>query len=197
MRLFGITAVLLVLAQAFAVSLVSPLLPAFAWIIESIDSRFRVDNLSIAERKHGTFVESKISLAQVLVITPNRSLLPSSNITFTPSLLLGNVLQPIIIVLAIVVAWPLASIKTLSLRLLVAIPACAILLAVNCPLSLIGALLDFREILPGAKVDLLAYWNDFLQTGGPLVLGTVAGVFVVLTGEFIEQKGALQISESS
>jgi hypothetical protein len=59
------------------------------------------------------------------------------------------------------------------------VPALAVLLATNAPLGFNGMLLDFRQLLPDAPVDLLVYWNDFLQTGGATVLGIGAAMLVV------------------
>jgi hypothetical protein len=65
------------------------------------------------------------------------------------------------------------------MRLLLSVPATLALFATNAPLGLVGAMWDFREYFPNMKVHLLVYWNDFLQTGGPLVMSIAAGVLVV------------------
>jgi len=54
-----------------------------------------------------------------------------------------------------------------------------LLFATNAPLALVGAMWDFREYFPNMEVHPLVYWNDFLQTGGPVVMAIAAGVLVV------------------
>jgi len=88
-------------------------------------------------------------------------------------------LQPVILLLAIILAWPVTHFRALPARLLVAVPVMAFLLVVNVPLGFVGVMQDFREYLPAAPVTPLVYWNDFLQTGGPLALAIAAGILVV------------------
>lgn len=85
----------------------------------------------------------------------------------------------VILLLAIILAWPAAPLQAFLARLLIAVPIMALLLVVNVPLDFVGVMQDFREYLPTANVAPLVYWNDFLQTGGPLALAIVAGILVV------------------
>lgn len=190
-RLVIAAAVLLALGRVFATQLVAPLLPAFAWVIEAADQRFRVDFLSIAVRPSGAIIESRIKPVRVILVGNQRVLYPNPKLVFTPSTLVGSVLQPIILLLAIVSAWPVSSLWRLSLRLLLAVPAIALLLVVNVPLGLIGAMLDFRELFPGTPVEGMVYWNDFLQTGGPLALAAAAGALVVSASNGITKARSL------
>ncbi|MFN0315897.1 MAG: hypothetical protein ACKVQA_12775 [Burkholderiales bacterium] len=183
LRLVFFAAILLALGRVFAIPLVTPLLPAFGWLIEAYDNRFRVDSLSIATRKAGTMIESKIRSVGVIIVDRQRALYPDAKLVFTPSALVGSVLQPIILLLSIVLAWPLASGWALTLRLLLSAPMILFLLGINFPLGLIGAMLDFREILPSAPIHPMVYWNDFLQTGGPLALAAAGGVLVVSSAD--------------
>lgn len=57
-------------------------------------------------------------------------------------------------------------------------PVIALLLITNVPLGFVGVMQDFREYFPDIPVTPLVYWNDFLQTGGPLALAIAAGVLV-------------------
>lgn len=85
----------------------------------------------------------------------------------------------VILLLAIILAWPAARLQAFLARLLIAVPIMVLLLVVNVPLDFVGVMQDFREYLPTAHVTPLVYWNDFLQTGGPLALAIVAGILVV------------------
>lgn len=63
------------------------------------------------------------------------------------------------------------------MRLLLAVPVIVLLLVVNVPLGFVGVMLDFREHFPDIPVALV-YWNDFLQTRGPLALAIAAAILV-------------------
>jgi len=68
-------------------------------------------------------------------------------------------------------------------RLLLAVPVIALLLITNVPLGFVGVMLDFREYFPDIPVAPLVYWNDFLQTGGYLVLAIAAGILVAAAAD--------------
>lgn len=100
-------------------------------------------------------------------------------LTARPAILIGSVLQPVILLLAIVLAWPVTRLWALPARLLLAVPMMVLLLVVNVPLGFVGTMQDFRENVPEAPVSIMVYRNDFLQTGGPLALAIAAGILVV------------------
>jgi hypothetical protein len=177
-RLVIIAAILLTLGRLFGTTLVTPILPAFAWTIEATGDRFRVDRMTVVEGQRSTFIQLQATPVRPLVLG-NKVLLPDGRLQFSPTVLVGSVLQPIILLLSIVLAWPARNRWTMPLRLLFAAPTIVLLLATNAPLGLVGAMLDFREILPAVAVDPLVYWNDFLQTGGPLVMAIAAGIILV------------------
>ncbi len=187
LRLVISAAILLALGHFFSRPLITPLLPAFAWVIEAADSRYRVDSIGIDSTD--TFIKLTVTPIRTLIVSGTRMLMPDSAIHFYPSALMGSVMQPIILLLSIVLAWPGTSPSVLTMRLLLAVPAILILLVVNVPLALIGSLQDFRELFPDAPVSLLVYWNDFLQTGGPMVLGVAAGALVVSAADALRRPG--------
>jgi hypothetical protein len=64
-------------------------------------------------------------------------------------------------------------------RVLLAFPMAVILFFTNVPLGLVGAMSDYRPYFPNMDVHPLVYWNDFLQTGGPLVMAIAGGIIIV------------------
>ena len=176
-RLVVIAAILLTLGRVYSTAVVTPILPAMAWVIEAVDDRFRVEEMRIVERKADTFIELKATPVRIFMLG-NRILMPDAKLFFEPAILVGSVLQPVILFLAIILAWPGARLRTLGVRLLLAVPVIALLLVVNVPLGFVGVMLDFREYFPDIPVAPLVYWNDFLQTGGPLALAIAAGILV-------------------
>lgn len=177
-RLVILIAILLTLGQVYATTIVTPMLPALSWVIEAIDDRLRVDHATIVNRAADTVILLKVTPIRMLVIG-DRVLMPDAHLHFDPTTLLGSVLQPVILLLAIILAWPVTRLLALPARLLVAVPMMVLLLVVNVPLGFVGTMQDFREYVPEAPVSLMVYWNDFLQTGGPLALAIAAGILVV------------------
>lgn len=177
-RLVIVAAILLTLDRAYGTAMVTPMLPALAWVIETVDDRLRVDRMNIVNRKTDTFIELKVAPTRMLLLG-NRVLMPDAKLYFEPKTLVGSVLQSVILFLSIILAWPAARRWTLPVRLLLAVPMTVLLLVTNVPLGFVGVMLDFREHFPDIPVAPLVYWNDFLQTGGPLALAIAAGILVV------------------
>jgi hypothetical protein len=193
LRLVVIAAILLTLGRVYATPLVEPLLPALAWVIEASGDRFRVDRIEVVNRPTNTVIQLKVAPLRPLTFG-NQVLLPDAKLFFEPSTLVGSVLQPIIVFMAILLAWPAIGRWALPMRLLLALPATLVLIATNVPLGLVGAMLDFRPYFPNAPVHPLAYWNDFLQTGGPIAMAIAAAILVVSATDRWMQKMVRQRS---
>ena len=177
-RLVILAAILLTLGRIYGTTLVTPMLPALTWVIEAVDDRLRVDHAIIVNRPADTVIQLQVTPIRMLFLG-DRVLMPEANLHFDPSTLLGSVLQPLILMLSIILAWPVACLRALPARLLIAVPMMVLLLVVNVPLGFVGVMQDFREYLPAAPVTPLVYWNDFVQTGGPSALAIAASVLVV------------------
>ena len=187
-RLVILAAILLTLDRVYGPVIVSPMLPALTWMIESVDDRLRVEDAFIVDRATDTIIQLKVTPIHMLFLG-DRMLLPNAKVHFDPSTLLGSVLQPVILLLVIVLAWPTNRLLIYLARLLVAAPMAAVLLIVNVPLGFVGVMQDFREYLPAAPITPLVYWNDFLQAGGPLALAITAGVLVVaMADRWLQQR---------
>jgi hypothetical protein len=177
-RLIVVTVVLLSLGEFFETALVTPILPAISWEIETIDDSFRVDGINVVSNKSNTVIQLKVAQIRPMIIG-DHVLQPKPSRFFEPNVLVGSVLQPIIVFLAILLAWQAKSYLVILQRLLLAVPVTTVLIATNAPLAFIGAMWDFREFVANLEPHTLVYWNDFLQTGGPLVMAIAAALLVV------------------
>jgi len=177
-RLVILVALLLTLGRVYGTTIVTPMLPALRWVIEAVDDRLRVDHAIIVNRSADTVIQLKVTPIRMLFLG-DRMLMPDAKLHFDPTTLVGSVLQPVILLLAIILAWPAARLWSLPARLLLAVPMMVLLLVINVPMGFVGVMQDFREYLPAAPITPLVYWNDFLQTGGPLALAIAAGILVV------------------
>jgi hypothetical protein len=177
-RLIIVAAILLSLGEIFGASLVTPILPTIAWEIETIDDSFRVDGINVVNKKNNTVVQLKAAQIRPMIIGAH-VLQPKPGRFFEPNVLVGSVLQPIIVLLTILLSWQAKSYLVILMRLLLGIPVAAFLIATNTPLAFVGAMWDFREFVANLEPHTLVYWNDFLQTGGPLVMSIAAAFLVV------------------
>lgn len=177
-RLVILVAILLTRGRVYGTAIVTPMLPALSWVIEAVDNRLRVDHAFIANRSADTVTQLKVTPIRMLFLG-DRMLMPDAQLHFDPTTLIGSVLQPVILFLAIILAWPVSCFPAAPVRLLLAVPMIVLLLVVNVPLGFVGVMQDFREYLPAAPVPLLVYWNDFLQTGGLLAMAIAFGILVV------------------
>ena len=180
-RFVVVTAVLLALGRLYGPVAVTPILPGIAWMIEAVDDHLRVDKIAVVDRPTNSQIELKVTPIRVLVIG-GHVMTPDPTVYFEPKTLVGSVLQPVILFLAIILAWP-GGIQALSARLLLAVPASLLLVAIDTPLGLVGGMRDYRPYLRNVPFDPLVSWNDFLQSGGPLVLAIAAGVLVISATE--------------
>jgi hypothetical protein len=177
-RLIVILAILLSLGEFFGSALVTPILPAIAWEIETIDDSFRVEGINVVSKKNNTVIQLQVAQIRPMIIGAH-VLHPKSGRFFEPSVLVGSVLQPIIVFITILVSWQAKSILIILMRFCLGVPVAAFLVAINTPLAFVGAMWDFREFVPNLEPHTLVYWNDFLQTGGPLVMSIAAAFLVV------------------
>ena len=177
-RLIVVAAILLSLGEFFGAALVTPILPTIAWEIETIDDSFRVDGINVVSKKNNTVIQLQVAQIRPMIIGAH-VLQPKSGRFFEPNVLMGSVLQPIIVFLTILLSWQAKSILIMLMRLLLGVPVAAFLVATNTPLAFVGAMWDFRELVANLEPHTLVYWNDFLQTGGPLVMAIAAALLVV------------------
>jgi hypothetical protein len=108
-------AILLSLGEFFGSALVTPILPAIAWEIETIDDSFRVDGINVVSKKNNTVIQLQVAQIRPMIIG-DHVLQPKSGRFFEPNVLVGSVLQPIIVFLTILLSWQAKSILIILMR---------------------------------------------------------------------------------
>lgn len=175
--------VLLPLAGRFGGAVVKPLLPVFAWEIGRAEPELRVLQLSIGRNGADTVIRVDAGPAPVVVLA-GRLLPLAPHSRFNVMTPLGHMLQPLILCLAILVAWPGRRPMRYLLRTLLGIPLLALLPLLDLPLVLAAelhaSLLDLAA--PGTFSPLIT-WKDLLEGGGRLVLGGAGAAAVVAAVE--------------
>lgn len=177
---------LLVLNQTYGMRLTETLLPALRWEIAQLDDNFRVLDLTLSRQGADTVVRLDAGLAQV-VLLGGRALLTDQRARANVSTLAGSIMQPAILALAWIVAWPSrrAAIEY-PVRLSIACACIALVLVADVPFVLWGELWDIQiSALEPERFSPLLMWKNFLQGGGRFVLGLGAGMLAVGVGHWL------------
>lgn len=182
LRLAIAVLVLAMIAWRFGNALTSPLLPLFAWEIETLVPQFHIRGIDIGSGGADTVI--RVEAGPVPVVMIAGKLLPlAPQSRFQASTLAGHVLQPVVLLLAIVVAWPARRWPRFALRLALAMPLLLLLPMLDVPLVLAAELeATLIELGRSGTLTVLDVWRNFLEGGGRLLLPIVlAGCTIALT----------------
>ena len=155
--------------------LLPALAPALSWVADD----FKVLEISLLTDASGkSSVEVDAELDRTVVLG-ERAVVPTVGLVVYTRLAVGSVVLPVLVAWVLVVAWPSRPLE-LWCRL---VAACVLLMPVlllDTPLSVAAGLWDTQLKLyaPGTPSPLI-WWNVFLNSGGRLVLGLVAGVLAI------------------
>lgn len=171
--------VLLALNHAYAKYLTEALLPVFRWEIAQLDDAYRVLDLTLSQQGADTVLRLEVGVAHDIVI--GGQVLPADpRARANVSTLAGQLTQPAMLALALILAWPNRKPSEYPLRALVACAGLALVLLIDVPFVLWAEVWDIHVTAfePGRFSPLLL-WRDFLQGGGRFVLGLAVGVLAV------------------
>jgi hypothetical protein len=181
-RLVLATAAVLVAANYLSRDLVQWLLPALAPVLGVVADDFRIVAVEFANDRGNTVVSATAVLTHT-VFLGGRAIVPDGQSAMVVGTTIGTVLQPVWVALILVLAWPAGAGEWL-LRLLVASALLLVVLALDTPWSMAAWLWDvqLKTHEPGRASPLL-WWNTFLNGGGRLALGLIAGVVAIAAAE--------------
>ena len=158
---------------------VEGMLPAFAAIFSLLDEQFRILLLQIGHQGADTVVRLQVTLARPLFLN-GQLIMPDPRGLATVTTTIGTVLQAPIVCGALLLAWPATCADERLLRLLGALPALALLLAIDTPFILLASIWDlFVYSLESGRFSPLLIWQHFLIGGGRLALAITLGVGVI------------------
>lgn len=174
---------LLALARAFGDACVAALLPVFRWELGLLDDHYRILFLGLSSQGADSVVRLDVTLARP-VIAGARVIVPDSRGIATVTTLAGHVLQPVILMLAVLAAWPARKRAEYLLRASCGLPLLVLLLMVDVPFVLLAEIwsMFMESHAPGRYSSLIA-WSAFLQSGGRSALALALSVFVVIAGQ--------------
>ena len=187
--------VLLFVSYQWGIHLIKLLIPLYEWTIKQLDYRFDTVTFSII-KQHGEQFLLLQTTYSMPIYAGNETLVPNTPIPSGATMPLGNVLLPFILVFTTVFAWPITDhqSKTMkyTLRVLLALPICLLLMLLDMPIQLLKIVWENLNRLLNLNISLnlyyFTYWSDFLNGGGLVALSIAAGILIVgLTDYLIKQ----------
>lgn len=178
-RLLAACALLLAASHAWGQALIECLLPLFRLEIGWLEDRYRILGLRLAVQGSDSVIRLDVSQQRIMVIG-GHVIYPDPRGFAHVTTLSGHVLQPAILGLGLLVAWPPLAPTRLAreyaLRLGLGLTMIGVVLALDVPFVLLGELwaIAHERLAPGSFSPLLL-WVEFLQGGGRLALGLLAG----------------------
>jgi hypothetical protein len=189
LRFLLIVTVLAALAAFGEERLVEALLPGMKYELTRLDGTFRIDQLSVVKDGADRAVRVEVGLARPLALN-GRTFYPDPRGKASASTLVGNAILPCVLLIAVALAWPVRSLRSFAARALLLIPLLLLLLALDGPFLLWGALWGLvlqAAGIPNAFSPLLI-WSDFLLNGGGLALALVLGACVAAVAERLSNR---------
>ena len=181
---FLLASLLLILVlHWYGAPLLQWLIPLFKWQIHLMDDQYQLIDLSIKNVGSEQAFYLKVNLAKPLILG-GHFIVPDERGIATASSIVAHVWQIVVILLAVLVAWPMASNVDYVRRLAISIPVLIIILMLDMPFSLLATL--WRLVLDQLSLESfspLILWNEILESGGRLVLGLVGGLLTVWLAE--------------
>lgn len=170
---------LLWLAHRFGREATEALLPLIGHALASLDDHYRILALAVDSQGADTVIRLRVTLARPLVVGGHLILTDArgwAEVT-TP---VGHLLQPLLILSGIQLAWPVWRWREWPARLLLIAPVAALLVLLNTPFTLWAHLWDLHAHIyePGRFSPLLA-WVRVLDGGGRLLLGMLGAAAIV------------------
>lgn len=154
------------------------LLPLLHGALVVVADDFEIRRFELVDERANASIGALAVLRRSLFLG-GQAIVPDGNQAMVVGTTIGTVLQPVMVLLMLVLAWP-AGRAELALRLLVAAALTLPLLLLDTPLSLAAWLWDaqIKAYEPG-RASLLVDWNVFLNGGGRLALGLIAAALSI------------------
>lgn len=175
LRFLLVSILLISLANLLGDILVSTIRPLYRWEISAIDDHFRIIDLKLDNEGADHVIRLEVTLAKP-VFTGSHFLMPDPRGRANSSTLIGNALQPLVLLFAMMFSWPIKNWRSYFTRSLYALPFCFFILMIDVPIVLLASLWEIiLDPLAPTTSSPLMLWNHFLQGGGRLALGMAGG----------------------
>lgn len=192
LRLMVVCAVLFWMTHRYGRAFVDLLLPLFRQTIAALDDHYTILSLATGMEGPDTVVRLRVNLARPIVIAGHLTM-PDPRGWLAVTTTIGTVLQPMLVALGLVLAYPAQRFYEWIARLPVVTVLLAAVLLLDTPFTLWAYLWDMhvQAFDPDAFSPLLL-WQKFLVAGGRLALGLLVAVLTFWTAARIVRRTAAQ-----
>lgn len=178
LRLVAVTATVLAASHVWSRDVVALLLPVLSAALGFVADDFRILSFEFVSERGNSSIGAVAMLKHTIVLG-GRAVVPDDVSVTMVGTTVGTVMQPLLVALVLVLAWP-AGVIELALRLATACPLIAIVLLADTPLSMAAWLWDTQlRVHEPDRSSPLVWWNIFLNGGGRLALGLIVGVLSI------------------
>lgn len=169
-------------------ALMQRLLPSIALTMDLIDRHHNVLSLDITKTGADTVIRLEAGIRQLI--------LTGTHVTYADPRARAVITTPLAtfwlaptLFLALLAAWPAQHAAEWPLRALCALPALAVLLALDAPFVLDAELWSLHRDAhdPGGSSPILA-WSAFLKSGGRFLLGAAAAAAVTAVSHAVAER---------
>lgn len=177
-RVLLATLVVLLASHWLAREVVTRLMPVLSWGLATLADDFTVLSFGLMTDRGQASIGAVVRLERSLVFG-SQVVVPDGVSTMVVGAAIGNVLQPLLVALVWMLAWPGGWFE-MALRLLLGtgLQAGVLLLNVPCSIAAWLWLVQLKRYAPDT-VSPLVWWNVFLQGGGRLVLGLLCAALAI------------------
>ncbi|MDI1361806.1 hypothetical protein [Methylotenera sp.] len=184
---FGVGLLLLILTHRYANLIINTIIPLYEWMVHQIDYRFDKTMLYIANFQGESYLQLDVEISQPFWLGLQK-IAPTQPIYNSTGMAVANVLQPIVLIFTIVLAWPVKHCIVLIYRILCALPVIVFLMLFDIPFQLVNSSwqgLEQTLKLNIATTKWFAYWSDFLNGGGLMALSITGGLLIIALVDII------------
>jgi hypothetical protein len=176
------TVVVLGAAHLYARDAVKLMLPVLSPALAFVADDFKIVRFELVEERKNASLGALAVLERSLFLG-GQAIVPDGTQVMMVGTTVGTVMQPLLVALVLVLAWP-ARWREMALRLAIVGLLLALVVLVDTPFSLAAWLWDAQIKLhePG-RASPLVWWNTFLNGGGRLALGLVAAALAIVLAQ--------------
>lgn len=183
-RLMLASVALLWAAHSYSRDAVALLMPALSKALSFVADDFTIFRFEFVSERGNAAIAALATLEHTLVLG-GRAIVPNGTSVMAVTTTVGTVLQPLLVALVLVLAWPARWLEAL-LRIVFVAPLIALVVLLDTPFSMAAWLweIQLRAYEPG-RASPLVWWNIFLNGGGRLALGLLAGASSVVLAQAV------------
>jgi hypothetical protein len=188
LRFVSAAVVMTCVASVYQDRIVNSLLPLFRTWLDFIDDTYRTVDLSVVTARGESVVRRLVTAGHIHIVA-GAMVYPDSSRLLSSEAATGIVLQPLILAIALLIAWPWQRARELALRFAAAALLMPAVMLLDVPMMLYGfAWFDEIKELDPNRFSLVVTWADAMNAGGRFALTVAAVVLSVAAGSAISPR---------